>query len=151
MKKICPKCGFSENNPEWEYCQQCDAEFGSISQPIPVPATGTIPAKIVVYVGARVVSEYTVIKEYTTIGRSDSVKNITPDIDLTPYDIDRSISRPHARILSKGSKYFIEDIKSANGTTINNGPPLSPAVPVELRNNDEIRITDVTMKFILSP
>ena len=145
MQKECPKCGFANNNPEWEYCQKCDAEIGTTIQP---PAT---PAKIVVYVGARVVSEYPITKEYTTIGRRDIAKNITPDIDLTQYDTDKSISRPHARILSKGLKYFIEDIKSANGTTINNGPPLAPAVPVELKNGDEIRISDVTLKFMLSP
>ena len=42
----------------------------------------------------------------TTIGRKDPVTGIYPDIDLTPVDSQRSVSRRHAKIYRRGNKYF---------------------------------------------
>jgi len=57
----------------------------------------------------------------TTIGRVDPVTGIKPDIDLTPVDGKRSISRRHARIRREedGSFSVIEDVGTMNGTFVN--------------------------------
>jgi CRP-like cAMP-binding protein len=57
----------------------------------------------------------------TTIGRIDPVTGIHPDIDLTPVDGKRSISRRHARVRREedGSYCVIEDVGTMNGTFVN--------------------------------
>ncbi len=57
----------------------------------------------------------------TTIGRVDPVTGIMPDIDLTPVDGKRSISRRHARIRREegGGFSVIEDVGTMNGTFVN--------------------------------
>ena len=56
----------------------------------------------------------------TTIGRKDPVTGIFPDIDLTPVDHQRSISRRHAKIYRRGPKFFV-------GAEIGFIPASSPA------------------------
>ncbi len=57
----------------------------------------------------------------TTIGRMDPVTGIHPDIDLTPVDTKRSISRRHARIrkTDDGGYSVVEDVGTMNGTYVN--------------------------------
>ena len=57
----------------------------------------------------------------TTVGRIDPVTGILPDVDLTPVDGKRSISRRHARIRHEddGSYGVIEDVGTMNGTFVN--------------------------------
>ncbi|MEM9553759.1 MAG: cyclic nucleotide-binding domain-containing protein [Acidobacteriota bacterium] len=75
----------------------------------------------------------------TTVGRRDPVTGINPDIDLTPSDSQRSISRRHAKIFRRGEKFFIrEEIGTMNGTFIN-GERVETGVPVEFHDGDEVR------------
>ncbi len=69
----------------------------------------------------------------TMIGRTDPVTGINPDIDLTPVDTQRSISRRHAKIYRRGGKYFLaEEIGTMNGTFVN-GTRLETGVPAEIK------------------
>ena len=75
----------------------------------------------------------------TTIGRKDPVTGIHPDIDLTPADTQRSISRRHAKIFRRGEKFFlVEEIGTMNGTFVN-GVRIETGVPTEMKPGDEIR------------
>ena len=75
----------------------------------------------------------------TTIGRKDPVTGIYPDIDLSPVDGQRSISRRHSKIYRRGEKLFVaEEIGTMNGTFIN-GDRLETGVPVEISDGDEVR------------
>ena len=75
----------------------------------------------------------------TTIGRKDPVTGIHPDIDLTPVDGQRSISRRHAKIYRRGSRFFIaEEIGTMNGTFVNN-VRIETGVPMEIKQGDEVR------------
>ncbi len=59
---------------------------------------------------------------------------------------DRAVSREHARIWRDGSRYFVEDLASKNGTHVN-GAVLG--APRELKDGDEIQIAlSVKVKFI---
>lgn len=86
--------------------------------------------------------------EETMIGRSDPVTGIMPDIDLTPVDNNRSVSRRHAKILRKEGKYFIlEEVGTVNGTYVND-QKISTGVQVEIKNGDRIRIGLIQMKAV---
>ncbi len=53
----------------------------------------------------------------------------SPDSDLQIKD--HFVSRKHLRIIRKGSRIFIKDLNSRNGTFVN-GDPINPGIEVEL-------------------
>ncbi len=75
-------------------------------------------------------------KEVITIGRD--VKN---DIQID----NLSVSKQHARIVKHQGKYFIEDMKSTNGTYLNE----KKIAKEKLTNNDVITIGKHTLLAIL--
>jgi CRP-like cAMP-binding protein len=83
----------------------------------------------------------------TTVGRRDPVTGIHPDIDLTPVDTQRSISRRHAKLYRRSNKFFAaEEIGTMNGTFVN-GVRIETGVPVEIKAGDEVRFGLVSMEF----
>lgn len=83
----------------------------------------------------------------TTIGRKDPVTGIYPDIDLTPVDNQRSVSRRHAKVFRRGSKFFFgEEIGTMNSTFLN-GRRLETGIPAELQSGDELRCGMVVLRF----
>lgn len=83
----------------------------------------------------------------TTIGRKDPVTGIYPDIDLTPVDGQRSVSRRHAKIYRRGAKFFLaEEIGTMNATFLN-GARLETGVPAELKPGDEVRCGVVALRL----
>lgn len=59
-----------------------------------------------------------------------------------------AVSRAHAHILQIQGKYFIEDIKSRNGTFVNNE---QISGRTQLKNNDRIKICDFVCSFHDAP
>lgn len=85
--------------------------------------------------------------EETAVGRRDPVTGIEPDIDLTPIDSQRSISRRHATIFRRGGKFYVrEEIGTMNGTFIND-ERIQTGVPVEFTDGDEVRFGLVKTVF----
>ncbi len=83
----------------------------------------------------------------TTIGRKDPVTGIYPDIDLTPVDNQRSVSRRHAKVYRRGSKYFFgEEIGTMNSTFLN-GRRMDTGIPAEIKPGDELRCGVVVLRF----
>ncbi len=67
------------------------------------------------------------VKPANLIGRVSHSKGIFPDIDC---DLDTGCSRRHAMLSTDGTRWWIEDLNSANGTFVGNvGGPL-PAMPI---------------------
>ena len=58
---------------------------------------------------------------------------------------DPSSSRSHARVYEEEGRFFVEDLKSANGTKLN---ARALKAPVELKTGDVITICDVTLEFL---
>ena len=58
---------------------------------------------------------------------------------------DTAISSKHASLRYKDQKFFITDLDSTNGTFVNDGN--DPVTREELKDNDIVRIGDVTLKF----
>lgn len=83
----------------------------------------------------------------TTIGRRDPVTGIQPDIDLTPIDAQRSISRRHAKIFRRDDKFYVrEEIGTMNGTFVN-GQRVETGVPKEFKDGEEVRFGLVKTTF----
>jgi len=86
----------------------------------------------------------------TTVGRIDPVTGITPDIDLSTVDSNRSSSRRHAKIFcADGEYYVIEEIGTMNGTFVN-GKKISTGDPVALKDGDEVKFGLTPLLFHLS-
>ena len=84
----------------------------------------------------------------TTIGRADPVTGILPDIDLTPVDQNRSVSRRHAKIVKSGGEYCVlEEVGTVNGTYVND-QRIPTGVPVPIHNGDMLKIGLIGMKAV---
>lgn len=66
-----------------------------------------------------------------------------PDADIVLHD--SAVSSKHASLRYKDQKFFITDLDSTNGTFVNEGT--EPVAREELKDNDIVRIGDVTLKF----
>jgi pSer/pThr/pTyr-binding forkhead associated (FHA) protein len=85
----------------------------------------------------------------TTIGRADPVTGILPDVDLTPVDNGRSVSRRHAKIIRSGNEYHVlEEVGTVNGTYVND-QRIPTGVPVTLHHGDLVKIGLIAMKAVL--
>lgn len=92
------------------------------SVPFPEPArqsahVGKLPSRgIAVYIGQSKEPVIVEVKERVMLGRRRDVP--VPDlVDLTPYDAYRmGVSRNHAVLTFKGSRLYIHDVGSVNGT-----------------------------------
>lgn len=60
-----------------------------------------------------------------------------------PYD--SFCSRKHAQIFYNDKKYYLEDLKSTNGTYLND---VRIEAPVELKNNDKIKFGNTEAVFL---
>ncbi|MFO1464583.1 MAG: FHA domain-containing protein [bacterium] len=84
--------------------------------------------------------EYNLPQDTIVFGRTN-----TCDIEL-PI---KSISRRHAEIVREAQDYFLSDLKSGNGTFLNN-QKLRPLEKNLLRSGDVIRIEDYEIRFLLA-
>jgi hypothetical protein len=85
------------------------------------------------------------------IGRYDPVTGTRPEIDLTQVDINRSVSRRHARLaLQDGAFHLIEEVGALNGTMVN-GRKLTPGKPQALASGDRIAVGMVALLFKAGP
>ena len=86
----------------------------------------------------------------TLVGRIDPVTGIHPDIDLTPVDAKRSISRRHARIRrdDDGEYSVIEDVGTMNGTFVN-GVRLTAGRGVPVQPGDTVVFGTIQCRFEL--
>jgi hypothetical protein len=83
----------------------------------------------------------------TLVGRSDPVTGITPDIDLTPLDSQRSTSRRHAKLYQMGGHFYVmEEIGVMNGTFVNENR-VATGTPVPLQNGDNLKFGLVVLTF----
>jgi pSer/pThr/pTyr-binding forkhead associated (FHA) protein len=82
------------------------------------------------------------------LGRASEAENYQPDFDMTFYDEGDYVSRRHARITKGRAGYFITDLGSSNGTTVN-GQILSPNRARMLRNGDRVKVGLVVIQFWL--
>jgi hypothetical protein len=73
------------------------------------------------------------------IGRASRSRNITPDIDLSS---DNGISRRHAQLTTDGSRWWVEDLGSSNGTYVGGNVGALPTTPVPQGQKQEVSADD---------
>lgn len=84
----------------------------------------------------------------TLVGRSDPVTGITPDIDLTALDTQRSTSRRHAKLYQMGGHFYVmEEIGVMNGTFVNDNR-VATGTPVPLQSGDTVKFGLVSLTFL---
>ena len=82
------------------------------------------------------------------LGRASEAEGYRPDFDMTFYDEGDYVSRHHARITRGRAGYFVTDLGSSNGTTVN-GQALAANRARILRNGDRIKVGLVVIQFWL--
>ena len=85
----------------------------------------------------------------TYLGRLDEASGNLPDIDFSPIDEHRTLSRHHATIDSREDGYYVfEEQPSSNGTYLN-GKRLNVGESVRLKDGDALQFGQVRTGFRL--
>jgi len=114
--------------------------------PKPAAATEASATETLIHVKSGIEFPFSRTDE-TSIGRKDPVTGIYPDVDLSPIDGQRSISRRHAKIFRRAEKYFLsEEIGTMNGTFVND-ERLETGVPTEIHPGDRLRFGVIELDF----
>ncbi|SEQ70275.1 FHA domain-containing protein [Microlunatus flavus] len=113
--------------PRWVVEVWVDPDWYAESQgPDPLPTSG--PPRTVVLTGRSAL-----------VGRPSASRNIHPDVDCAD---DTGVSRRHAQVTTDGTRFFVEDLESANGTFVApSGGPL-PQQPVGVGAKHELGADD---------
>ncbi len=103
-------------------------EARTAALPAPTPRLGKI-----VHEGG---TEFALPESAAVVGRA--AKGHVPDIDLSPVDTERSLSRRHATLWREGAQYYVrEEAGVANGTFVNR-KRLKAGEPVPLAEGDQV-------------
>jgi pSer/pThr/pTyr-binding forkhead associated (FHA) protein len=157
---ICPNCK-NPIQPDWLFCDQCrqplhppsDITPESIPTPqlVPYSEAGQPPAGFLT--GSLIIQNSNIslpIPQGNTeviIGRSDPATNVYPDIDLDPYGgHEAGVGRQHARLLLEGGQLCLIDLKSTNGTYVNQ-KKIIPGEPHHIQDGDEIRLGRMILTY----
>lgn len=73
------------------------------------------------------------------VGRPDKRAGSAPDVDLSPFDTERTLSRNHARLVVKADGVYVRDEPSARNGTFVNGQRVAPNADVRLADGDRVR------------
>ena len=112
------------------------------------PESAKIYAFLDIQQNEQVVQRIAIKENQVVVGRLDPNRGITPEIDLTPFDPQGTVSRRHALIRLEKTRFSIEDLKSRNKTRLGELvlPPLQPEV---LQNGDVVSFGAVKATFRL--
>jgi hypothetical protein len=94
--------------------------------------------------GAR---QFPITADVALIGRYDPVTGTRPEIDLTQVDLNRSVSRRHAKIVFEDEAFVLsEEVGALNGTFVN-GQRLTAGKPMVIKDGDRLGLGMVSMIF----
>ncbi|MGE0631726.1 MAG: diguanylate cyclase [Pseudobdellovibrionaceae bacterium] len=103
-------------------------------------AADQAPPTLVLLVGPQgyIGKQWALTESEMVMGRS---------IDVQISIGDGSLSRSHAKFASAANEVSLMDLGSTNKTQVN-GQPLPPLTPYKLKNNDQIKVGNVILKFL---
>ncbi len=81
-------------------------------------------------------------KPVMIVGRPDPKSNVSIDVDLSPLDEKKVVSRKHAVIRHEGQDFILVDAQSRNGTWIND-TRLVPGEPHVLHTDNRITFGNI--------
>ncbi|HLH61114.1 MAG TPA: protein kinase [Ktedonobacteraceae bacterium] len=135
----CFRCGQS-NPSDRLFCTSCGYELSdrrAAADRFMGPNGRPILARLSIQNGPMAGRAYMFHQDITTIGRTNG-----NDLIIS----GRTVSRNHARLWFDNGRWYIADMKSANGTVVNN-VRLQPHVPTPLNDNDVINFGDEVVVF----
>jgi len=94
----------------------------------------------------KTAQEFAMEEPNIIVGRHDPRRGLHPDIDLTALDPKMTVSRLHARISYEGTLFYVEDLKSHNGTRIGE-LTLTPKQKQLLQHGDVVQFGSVRLVF----
>jgi len=112
------------------------------------PESAKIYAFLDIEQNEQIVQRITIRENTVIIGRVDPNRGITPEIDLTQFDLSGTVSRKHARIRLEKTTFSIEDLKSRNKTRLGE-LTLTPLKAELLQNGDVVSFGSVKATFRL--
>jgi hypothetical protein len=118
--------------------------------PPPAPAPPPAPSRNMAlrHVGSGQVLLLEPGREEFLVGRPDPVTGTQPEINLGPFDLNRTLSRRHAKILHQGGKWVVrEEVGTTNGTFVNDGR-IQTGTAVELTPGDKLRFGSIEVEFV---
>ena len=147
---VCPYCqrtGFQGASPSPSVKTRLEGEAPKEA----TPAAPSVGRKTVVLTEKRkspVVGWFVALTgdqkgEDFRIRDGQNVIGSAPDAEIVLRD--SGVSGKHASLRYKDQKFFLTDLDSTNGTYLNDGP--NPIAREELKDNDVVRIGEVTLKF----
>jgi len=155
----CSGCGTPLESGS-KFCYMCGAAVGAASSHAHDPtrlaaphsptalSSSVVQGRLVVQ-GVGITLPLPSGKAEVVIGRKDPLSGAFPDVDLTPYGGEEGgVSRRHARLFVHGTRTFIEDLGSTNGTWVDRSR-LVPGEPCPLDDGDEVRLGRVELRFFL--
>ncbi|HKY32023.1 MAG TPA: FHA domain-containing protein, partial [Candidatus Polarisedimenticolia bacterium] len=87
------------------------------------------------------------VSSRAAIGRFDPVTGLKPEVDLSALDLNRSVSRHHARLTLEGGVYSVtEEVGALNGTFVN-GKKLVSGKPARIKHGDVLNLGMVKLTF----
>jgi pSer/pThr/pTyr-binding forkhead associated (FHA) protein len=113
-----------------------------------VPESAKIYAFLDIQQNEQVVQRIAIKENHVVVGRVDPKRGITPEIDLTQFDPQGTVSRQHARIRLEKTLFSIEDLKSRNKTRLGE-LTLTPLQSEVLQNGDVVCFGSVKATFRL--
>ncbi len=82
----------------------------------------------------------------STLGRHDPVTGVTPDVDLSRLDPERTVSRRHGVISASSRSFTITEVGSSTNGTFVNGVRLEPGKPSAIAHGDTVQLALVTLR-----
>jgi hypothetical protein len=82
------------------------------------------------------------------VGRKDRITNVVPEVDLTPLDEGRVVSRRHAQVEADGDQCQLRDLGSTNGTFVN-GRRVPPSVACPLAAGDQVSFGGIVVTLAI--
>ncbi|MCE7949490.1 MAG: FHA domain-containing protein [Xanthomonadales bacterium PRO7] len=124
-----------------------------VAAPAPAPPSAPPKPAAPVTLALRVTAANQVVALDATrtqflIGRPDPATGTTPEVDLGPFDVQRTLSRRHAMLLRDGVQYSIrEDAATTNGTYLN-GERLQTGIAMPVKAGDKLRFGSIEVELI---
>jgi hypothetical protein len=69
------------------------------------------------------------------VGRASKSRDIHPDVDC---GTDNGVSRRHAQLTTDGTRWWVEDLGSSNGTFVGGAVDPLPKIPIEVGSKREV-------------
>jgi hypothetical protein len=138
----CPYC-HARVAHDARFCGECGRALvtESLAQQPGVPRLRVLSSNAVIKLPLK--------KEPVVIGRSDTERGLLADVDLTNYEGRRlGVSRSHCKLHYQDGSWKIEDLGSQNHTEVN-GRRMVPGELFALHHNDEIRLGDLRIQFLV--